>query len=230
MIVDATEYSYAMPEEVTGGAVTFELSNTGQQPHEFAFVRLDEGKTVEDLMSAFKQRRQPKWAHDLAGVGVLSAQSTAAMSRELEEGSYAFFCFLPSPDGQPHIAHGMIQGFEVTGTSDAKLPTPDAVVTATDEGFEVPDISAGTHAVEFRNEGTKPHEFAVVSFEPGKGERDLGRWFNRGYEGDAPALFPGGIQAIAPGSSVIMELEFVSGRTYTFEDFENRLSAEITIP
>ena len=108
--VDASEYSYAMPDEVTGGAVTFELSNTGQQPHEFAFVRLDEGKTVDDLMSAFKQRKQPKWAQDLAGVGVLSPQSTTSMARELEEGSYAFFCFLPSPDGQPHIAHGMVQG------------------------------------------------------------------------------------------------------------------------
>ena len=118
----------------------------------------------------------------------------------------------------------------MAGTSDAELPAADTVVTATDEGIDVPEMDAGTQTVEFRNEGTKPHEFAVISFEPGKGEKDVGRWFNSGYKGDAPALFPGGIQAIAPGSSVIMELEFVSGRTYTFQDFPNRLSAEITIP
>jgi hypothetical protein len=227
--VAATEYVYEMPEAVTGGVVTFDFSNQGAQPHEFAFVRLDDGKTIDDLKAAFEMRREPKWARDLAGVPVLSPGGSTAMTRELEPGSYAFFCFLPAPDGMPHIAHGMIEGFDVSDESDAQVPAADFVISVTEEGFSVPDVPAGRSTVELRNEGRRPHEFAILSFEAGKKERDLGKWFNSGYKGETPALFPGGIQAIGPGESVVMEIDFVAGRTYTVEDFPNDLRSKFIV-
>jgi hypothetical protein len=68
-----------------------------------------------------------------------------------------------------------------------------------------------------------------VSYEPGKTEKDLNKWFGSGFKTEAPALFPGGMQSIGPGESVVVEMTFESGRTYTLEDFENKLSSEITI-
>jgi len=227
--VGLTEYTFGMPDEVTGGTVTFEAANTGGLPHEMGFASVTGDRTIEDVTEALESREPPPWMEDLAGIPVLSAGVTASMTRTLDEGQYVFLCFLPTPEGQPHAAEGMVKLFTVSGTSDAAPPEPELTITATDDGFEVPDITAGTHTIELVNDGTKKHEFAFIAFEPGKGERDLGKWFGGGFKGEAPALFPGGMQAIEPGTSVIVEMTFESGRTYTLQDFENRLESEIVV-
>ncbi len=227
--VGLTEYAFEMPDDVTGGTVTFEAANTGGLPHEMGFGSVEGDRTIEDVMKALESREPPPWMEDLAGIPVLSTGVTASMTRTLEEGQYVFLCFLPTPEGQPHAAKGMVKLFTVTGTSDAAPPEPDLTITATDDGFEVPEIPAGTHTIELVNDGTKKHEFAFIAYEPGKGERDLGKWFGGGFKGEAPALFPGGMQSIEPGTSVIVEMTFESGRTYTLEDYENRLQSEIVI-
>jgi hypothetical protein len=227
--VGLTEYTFEMPDEVVGGTVTFRATNTGGLPHEMAFGAIEGDRTVDDVMDALQSRRRPKWFEDIAGIPVVSAGLTAAMTRDLDEGRYIFLCFLPTPEGQPHASEGMVKLFTVGGTSDAATPDPDVVITATDEGFDIPEIAAGTRVVKLVNEGTKPHEFAFVSFEPGKTEKDLGKWFNSGFKTDTPALFPGGIQAIEPGTSVVVEITFESGKDYTLQDFENGLQAEIVV-
>jgi hypothetical protein len=226
--VQATEYSYSMPDRVTGGVITFEMVNIGGLPHEFAFGRLDEGTEPEDLLRALREGREPEGVQDLAGVPALGPQLNTSMTRELDPGTYVFFCFFPSPEGEPHVAHGMIKFFEVSGDSGAALPEADATVVATDEGFEVPEIGSGEQTLELRNDGQEPHEFLLFSLEPGKKERDIDRWFGSSLKGDAPAIFPGGMQSIEPGSSVFVTVEFEAGRTYQFRDFESGLRAEFT--
>ena len=184
---------------------------------------------MDDVMKALEGGRPPKWFKDIAGIPVLSPGVSASMTRDLDEGQYIFLCFLPTPEGGPHVEEGMVRLFNLTGTSDAEAPTPDLSITATDDGFEVPDISAGTHTIELVNDGSEPHEFAFLSYEEGMTERDLGKWFQSGFKTDAPALFPGGMQSIKPGTSVIVEMTFESGRTYTLEDFEAKLRSEIEV-
>ncbi|MGH2747084.1 MAG: hypothetical protein ACRDKB_04060 [Actinomycetota bacterium] len=227
--VGLTEYAFGMPDDVTGGVVTFEFANKGSEPHEMGLVGIEGDRGLEDVMKAIEKGGFPPWAEDLSGIPAISSGIETSMTRELDEGTYAFMCFLPTPEGEPHVAQGMVSVFGVTGTSDADLPEPDLRIAVTDDGFEVPEIEAGTYTVELANDGTKLHELAFISFEPGKGEKDLGRWFNSGYEGEAPAVFPGGVKAIRPGSSVIVTLRFESGRTYTLEDFENDLRTSIVV-
>lgn len=227
--VGLTEYAFEMPDEVTGGTVTFRAVNTGSQPHEVGFVAIEGDRGLDDVMRAIGRGEPPEWTRDLAGIPVVSPGIETSMTRELDEGSYAFWCFLPTPEGEPHAAEGMVKVFTVAGTSDAEPPEPDLTITVTDDGFQVPEITEGTYTIELVNEGTKPHEFAFISFEPGKGERDLGRWFNSGYETETPALFPGGLQSIRPGTSVIVGITFESGRTYTLEDFGNNLRTRIVV-
>jgi hypothetical protein len=226
--VQATEYSFSMPDRVTGGVITFEMANIGGLPHEFAFGRLEEGTEPEDVLQAIEKGREPEGVDDLAGVPALSPQGNMSMARDLEPGTYGFVCFFPSPEGKPHVALGMIKFFEVSGESEAALPEPDATIVATDEGFEVPEISAGRQTLELRNDGKKPHEFALFSLQPGKKERDIDRWFGSGLKGDPPAVFPGGMQSIDPGTSVFVTVELEAGRTYQLQDFEAGLQAEIT--
>jgi hypothetical protein len=229
--VAASEYAYTMPGQVASGIVTFEFTNDGEQPHEYGFVQLLDNKTFQDLEKLVQSGGQPpEWAEDMAGVPVLSPGLDVDMTRELEPGSYAFFCFLPTPEGAPHATEGMIAGFEVAETrSNAELPKPDILVTADEQGFDVPEVDAGTQVVEFRNEDTKEHEFALISYERNKGPGDLDAWFGSGYSGRPPAIFPGGIQSLEPGTSVVMTIDFESGRTYTLDDFPNKLTALIEV-
>jgi hypothetical protein len=226
--VQATEYSFTMPDQVTGGVITFEMANIGGLPHEFAFGRLEEGTEPEEVIRAIQQGKQPEGVEDLAGVPVLGPQRTTSMTRELEPGTYGFVCFFPSPEGEPHVAHGMIKFFEVSGDSGAALPEAEALIVATDEGFEVPEIGAGEQTLELRNDGQDPHEFLLFSLEPGKKERDIDGWFNSGLKGDPPAIFPGGMQSIDPGTSVFVTVEFEVGRAYQLRDFGAGFRAEIT--
>jgi len=233
VMVNATEYSFALPQRATGGVVTLQLANVGSVVHEFAFGRIDAGKTLDDLKAALDTRKDPSnfpWAHDLAGVSALSPGQEVDVTRELTEpGTYAFFCFIPNADGVPHYTLGMIAGFTLSGTSAASLPTPDATITATDDGFQVPALAAGTTTVEFKNAGKKEHEFQLFSFEPGNGFKDVGQWINSGQVGLAPVVFPGGIQTIPAGTSVFETLTLESGRTYMLQDFEHNLMTEFTV-
>ena len=227
--VDMTEYEFGMPDSITGGVVTFEATNVGGLPHEMAFGKIEGDRDLDDVMAALEGGEPPPWFSDVAGIPVLTPGVTASMTRELEEGRYVFLCFLPTPEGEPHAVEGMVKVFEVEGTSEAELPEPDLTFTATDEGFEVPEVTAGSHVVELSNEGEKTHEFALYSLEEGKTGEDIGEWFNSGFKTDPPAVFPGGIQAIEPGEPVFVEMTFESGRTYTLEDFPNKLNAEIVV-
>ena len=227
--VGLMEYSFDMPEEIEGGTVTFAATNDGELPHEIAFGQIEGERTMDDVMKALEGGRPPSWFKDIAGIPVLSPGISASMTRDLDEGQYIFLCFLPTPDGKPHVEEGMVRLFTAAGTSDAEPPTADLTITATEDGFDVPEISAGTHTIELVNDGSKPHEFAFLSYEEGMTEKDLGKWFGSGFKTETPAIFPGGMQSIEPGVSVVVEMTFESGRTYMLEDFESKFRSEIVV-
>jgi hypothetical protein len=227
--VVADEYAYSMPAEVEGGVVALELVNQGAEPHEFAFGRLEEGADIEDVFKGLQEGEGGESSEDLAGVPVLSPDVTTTMVRELEPGTYLFFCAFPDPDFTPHAAKGMYTSFEVTGDAGAVPPQVDATIGVTDEGFELPELSAGEQVIEFRNSGTKEHEFLLARrAEAGAGTKDFERWIGKGQKGDAPLFFPGGLQTIPPGTSVIQIVTLEEG-DYLIEDFSNKLEAEFSI-
>jgi hypothetical protein len=228
--VGITEYAFGMPAEITGGMVTLEFTNKGELPHETAFGSIEGDHDLDDVMKALNSQKPPTWFKDLGGVPVLEPGATASMTRELAPGRYILLCFFPTPgSGKPHVMEGMVQIFDAVGTSDAVAPETDLTVTATDKGFDVPQLSEGTHTIEFTNEGSKPHEFAVYSFNEGMTEKDINKWFESGFKSAQPAVFPGGMQSIDPGTTVWVEMSFEGGRTYLVEDFEGKLRSEIEV-
>lgn len=229
--VTASEYGFDISGEAEGGVLSLELANAGAEHHEFAFGSLEEGASIEDALKAMEQRREPEGLQDLAGVPLLSPGREVTMTRELDPGTYVFMCFFPTADFTPHAAKGMYATFEVTGDAGATAPEPEATIVATDEGFELPELDAGTHTIEFRNDGSKPHEFAIFGAgRPGATDKDFERWIGQGQQGDAPLLFPGGLQSIEPGVSITQRITFDAGVTYTVQDFENKLKAELAVP
>ena len=46
--VQGDEYAFVMPDEAKAGVVNFDISNVGEELHEYALGRLSEGKTIDD--------------------------------------------------------------------------------------------------------------------------------------------------------------------------------------
>jgi hypothetical protein len=58
--VSAKEYAFDVPAKVTGGVVEMRFTNTGGLPHEFAFARIEEGKTEADIRAVIDSERNPR--------------------------------------------------------------------------------------------------------------------------------------------------------------------------
>jgi hypothetical protein len=151
--VQGDEYAFVMPAEAEAGVVSFQVSNAGDELHEYALGRLDAGKTVEDVKAFLASGGEdaPEWFTDVGGVPLLSPGEELTLTRKLPPATYVFLCFLPSPSGEPHVALGMLKSLELTGDSGSALPEPDAVIKADATGYDIPALKAGHQTIELRN-------------------------------------------------------------------------------
>ena len=229
VVIRGGEYAFVMPDQIKGGVVTLEFSNTGRELHEYSLGRItDESKTAADVQKLFtaggaeEKGEEVGWIEDVGGVPALSPGETIAITRTLEPGRYVFVCPLPAPDGRLHSDHGMVKMFEVEGRSEAELPDAEAVVTATGNGFKVPKLEAGRNTIELRNGASDERGFILFSPRPGKTLEDIGTWAESGFKGRAPATLLGATQSIPPRKSVFLTLELKAARRYVFFDEENQ--------
>jgi hypothetical protein len=215
----AAEYAFAMPERIEGGVVTMEFANEGREHHEYAFWRLRRNLTAAELKAAFLRRREEprNLVEGIESVPTLSPGQSISITRTLRPGKYAVLCRVAAPDGRPHIAHGMVRTFTITGRSKDELPEPDAVVTATDEGIRVPRLEAGRRTIELRNEARDFGGFYLLDLRSGKTLEDVSSWVASGFKGEAPATLLGAMYSIPRGSSVFLTIELEAGKRYMFD-------------
>jgi hypothetical protein len=57
--VHAKDFAFEAPDSITGGWTTFHLVNDGPNLHHIQLVRLDSGKTIQDLEAAMKNPGPP---------------------------------------------------------------------------------------------------------------------------------------------------------------------------
>ena len=228
MTVDGAEYAYVMPDEIEGGVVSMRFRNIGNEPHEFAFGRIDGGHTIDEtIRDLFANDGNVPYAKDLGGVPLLSPGAEVTITRTLAPGTYGFLCFVPNAAGKVHVQLGMKRQFRVVGESASVLPTPDAVITATKTAFDIPPIDSGTQTLELRNESGEDREWNLTVYAPDKTSKDVDAWANGGLKGEPPATFFGAMQSIPSGTSVFLTLELESGTTYVLEDLEAGLRTQI---
>jgi len=226
--VDGGEYAYVTPDEIDGGVVSMRFRDTGEELHEFAFGRIDGGHTIDELIrDLFANDGDVPYATDIGGVPLLSPGVEITITRRLKPGTYGLLCFVPNSAGKLHLHLGMKRQLRVVGDSGGQLPEPDAVITATKAGFDVPAIEAGRRTIELRNESGEDREWNLTTYAPGKTSKDVEAWANGGLEGDPPATFYGAMQSIPSGTSVFLTLELERGKTYTLEDLDANIRAEI---
>jgi hypothetical protein len=219
--VTTTDHAFDVPSEMPAGVTTFKLINNGNTFHHVLVVRLDSGKTYDDLMTAMKNPGPPPaWAVFMGGPNSpnpMGGVSTGTV--ELAPGNYAMICMVDVPGGVPHIAHGMSKAFTVTAAAAdapaAPAPTADIKIELFDYNFTVTgELAAGKHVVEVIGAPGQPHEIVVAKMQPGKTSADLLAWMGK-EEGPPPADIIGGTTPAAPGLPVWFDLELAPGN-YAF--------------
>lgn len=112
--VRLADYSFTASTPLTAGRHVLRVENTGGQWHEMVLVKLETGKTVEDMARWAEKPDGPPPGGPVDGVAPMSPGESNTVTVELTSGDYGFLCFLPdAKDGKPHLMHGMMRQFSV---------------------------------------------------------------------------------------------------------------------
>ncbi len=110
---ELVDYAFELSEtSAPAGTIAFDVTNTGEYPHEIVIVGLPEGITVEDVFedeSLFEQVEFYGFTFADAG-----QDAPPLVLVDMEPGTYTLVCFVDMPEGIPHVMRGMILEFEVT--------------------------------------------------------------------------------------------------------------------
>ena len=218
----AREYALQLPDTLPAGPTAFALRNEGTQPHEAAFVRLDSGKTVADVVAADTvPGPDPAWMHWIGGPASFPGGPQSTVTLMLEPGHYAVICGVPGADGKPHFMSGMIRSLTVTPSGPmAAAPTSDIAVRLVDYDFQLATpISAGIHTMAITNGAAQDHHLMMFRLAPGKSIADLLAWL-QAAKGPPPLAWASGMTGLSHGNTAYLTVDFIPG-TYAMICFLN---------
>lgn len=204
VVITATDYGFELPSApVQAGLTALTLVNNGQEIHHITLFQLADGKTVDDFMSAIANPGPPPaWAVAMGGPNGAPPGGQANATLVLEQGSYVLVCFIPSPDGVPHLAKGMVMGLEVEPAAGpvAALPAGDIQVALMDYSFALSRTpAAGPNTFTISNQGQEGHELVLVRLTPGATLEEVVAWIEGGEQGPPPGIPVGGVSGMNPG-------------------------------
>lgn len=210
------DYNFAAPAQVPAGLVSIRFENVGHEAHHVQLVQLNDGVTMDQVLAAFPQGDAavfPLLKSIDGGVGPIEPGASGRVTVKLAPGNYVLLCLLPSHDGVPHLAKGMVAPLTVTGQTPDHQPEPaaDGTVTLVDFSFALPQaIKAGEQTWKITNQGTQPHEIALVKLGSGKTMADL-MAFDAAAHSTPPFTNVGGFQGLTPGASGWLHLNLTPG-------------------
>jgi hypothetical protein len=221
--ITARDYAFDAPDTIPAGITTLRLLNNGPEMHHVFLFKLEEGKTVADLMEALKvQGPPPRWLKLAGGPNAPAPGAESNATLRLAAGRYVITCVIPSKDGTPHMMKGMMRELIVApslvpaSTAAAELPKPDVTVTLTDYAFGASKpLVAGKQRILLRNAASQPHEAFIAQLAPGKTAQDLMAWLEGGEQGPPPAKPIGGITPVDNGGEIEIDVDLAPG-TYAW--------------
>lgn len=214
--ITAREYAFEAPHQIPAGVTNFHFMVKGKEPHHGIMVRLDEGKTFDDLAAALKNPGPPpSWAHLEGGMMIGEPVNGSHTTLNLTPGRYALICFIPSADGVPHVAKGMFAPIEVTASAASTAPEPTSDVTVTlkdyDFAFSTP-LTPGEHVIRVETAPGQPHEFVLVRLGEGVTAQQVIATEMGQNRGPRPSYtFMGGVAPMEGGRHAFMNVRLDPG-------------------
>ena len=184
-IITSSAEALAAPEKLPEGLVTVTFENSAETPFIGIFGRLNEGVTMEDLMTAMAENPMALVSQLTlkGGPGVMPGQ-TAEMTYHLDAGNYVLLNGGAQP---PQMA-----SISVADEEDVEYEEPVADVTVTLEDFVFgmpPTLPAGEHLWQIDNVGEQWHEVLIAPVEPDTTLEDIQALLGGGEQSSLP-LFP----------------------------------------
>jgi uncharacterized cupredoxin-like copper-binding protein len=211
--VTGEDFKFDAPDVIPAGLTQFRFVNKGPALHHLAIVKLNGGKTVDDLRAALANPGPPPaWVKEFGGANAAVPGEESNATLNLTPGNYALICFVDI-GGPPHFAKGMVRALRVV-PSKAPDPRPAASVTMTlfDYNFKLSGpIRAGTRTIRVHNTGKQHHEVQLVQLAPGKTVKEVLDWLGK-PEGPPPGKAMGGIAGMEPGMTEYFTANFTPGK------------------
>lgn len=212
--ITTTDFAFAAPDTIAPGMTTITLTNAGAQPHHIIMARLDEGKTVDDLVADFNANPTsvPVYATWHGANSTVMPGSSSTTTINLPAGTYALLCFVPDPaDGAPHFAKGMARTIIATGEPNtAPAPAATAELRLSDFAF-TGDLAAGEQVVRVVNDGPQVHEVELVRLNDGATMDDYMAAMQAGPGAEPPGAPAGGTGALSVGLENYWHLNLAPG-------------------
>lgn len=193
----ATEYAFDGPTQLNAGLNRLIMRNDGMMEHHAMFLRLNEGKTIQDLIAAAPNGMAEIFSvvTSVGGPGSVGSGRATTAVLDLAAGDYVIICIIPDEDGVPHFAKGMALPVTVVGgdaTPVASLEAPEAELTVEMGDFSfagIPDVvPPGSKIWEVVNTGEQLHEIAIMQLAEGVDQATVEAIF--GLSGDEMAASP----------------------------------------
>jgi hypothetical protein len=222
--VIARDYSFDAPATVPAGYVKLRMVNRGREAHHVQLIKLAPGKTIADFQLAMQAMlaggTAPAWVTELGGPGAADPRGEANATTYMPAGEYVLVCWVPAPDGKPHVAHGMMR--PLTATARKRVtgapPRADATIRLVDYGFDMKlPVRAGRRTFEVWTDAPQPHEVLLVRLNQGATAAQFLRWVDA-PAGPPPGSFVGGVSGLAPHERAYFTADLRRG-TYTLVCF-----------
>ena len=207
----ATDAGFDAPEKVPAGLRHIVYENHGSEIHEAMLVKLPEGMTVTDYVSAVRKGSLfPAGALDYSGPGLTSPGESLEVWVKLDPGQYILICW---NDG--HARSTPPRPFTVEYTiSDDRPPKEDVVIKLIDYRFElVGRLGRGAQVIRAETIGSSMHEMDIFRLHEGKTLVDVRKWRKDDGRGPAPVDAMGGVLDSHDLKRVVwMRRNFTAGR------------------
>ena len=178
-VADAGKGKYEMtaPSKVDGGLVELTLTNKGKEPHEAQLVRVDGGRTIDEVLKTVTSdsSKTPSWLHAEGGVGTVAPGQSGTSTVNLDPGHYAIVD-LGAGGGKPPALSGSQTEFDASSGDAGDLPSTDATVTAAEAGkdkyeWQISGLKAGTNEITFNSKGDEALHHVIAA--PLKGNASI---------------------------------------------------------
>jgi len=211
--VSGADFKFDAPDEIPAGLTDFRFLNKGPALHHMSILKLEGGKTLDDLRAALANPGPPPaWVKEVGGPNAAAPGIESNATVTLEPGNYALICFVDI-GGPPHFMKGMLKGLRVVAATGpvAPKPTPDVTVTLVDYNFKLSaPVRAGMRTIRVQNSGAQHHEIELVQLAPGVSATTFMKWIEK-MEGPPPGKALGGVSGLESGMSAYFTADFSPG-------------------